>query len=90
MLHNKHCTQQPYKELYLLILIFVLNWDIFLIYGCMNETNASFNALPYMLDDVSGGTSDLVPEKSFRHPVFQVMYSTYLEYNFFLFPLISL
>jgi hypothetical protein len=56
----------------------------------MNETNASFNALPYMLDDVSGGTSDLVPEKSFRHPVFQVMYSTYLEYNFFLFPLISL
>ncbi len=47
------------------------------LYGCKNEPNASFNAhLPYKLDDMSGGTSDLVSIKTFRHPVFQVMYST--------------
>jgi hypothetical protein len=41
------------------------------------QGNASFNAhLPYKLDDGSGGTSDLVPGKTFRHLVFQVMYST--------------
>jgi len=64
--------------MHILMLIFPSQLGYFSnLYGCKNETNASFNAhLPYKLDDVSGGTSDLVPGKTFRHLVFQVMYST--------------